>query len=181
MHYGLHYKMFVPTPARGQNTAPSCSGRAGVTPRNFGRLKAPKSGVAPAQSGDFFCVTFLFRVSFIFSFSRDLCASQGEEDGEDGAEVRNFYLLHQLRPKLAARTERTLFLGWSDPRATLGTEPCARVESLQPNTEPFRGHLDHSAVRNFFSCGYLPDRQGEREGERYGDLCLPCTGHPPML
>jgi len=45
MHYGLHYKLFAPTLARGQNTAPSCSGRAGATPWNFGRLKAVKFGV----------------------------------------------------------------------------------------------------------------------------------------
>src|SRR5713226_6895925 len=33
----------------------------------------------------FFCVTFLSRVSFISSFSRDLCASQAEEDAEGKA------------------------------------------------------------------------------------------------
>jgi hypothetical protein len=32
---------------------------------------------------------------------------------------------------LAARTERSFLLGWSDPRLTLGTEPCAKVGSLQ--------------------------------------------------
>src|SRR5258708_3676506 len=37
-------------------------------------------------------------MSFIPSFSRDLCASQAEEDGEDEAEVGNSYLLHLLRP-----------------------------------------------------------------------------------
>ncbi len=35
---------------------------------------------------------------------------------------------------LAARTERSFLLGWSDPRLTLGTEPCAKVGSLQPNS-----------------------------------------------
>ncbi len=32
------------------------------------------------------------------------------------------------------RTARSLLLGWSDPRFTLATEPCAKVGSLQPNT-----------------------------------------------
>jgi hypothetical protein len=45
-----------------------------------------KSGVAPAQSSVFFCVTFLILVSFISSFTRTLSASQGEEGGEDEAE-----------------------------------------------------------------------------------------------
>jgi hypothetical protein len=35
---------------------------------------------------------------------------------------------------LAARTEGSFLLGWSDPRLTLGTEPCANVGSLQPNS-----------------------------------------------
>jgi hypothetical protein len=35
---------------------------------------------------------------------------------------------------LAARAERSFLLGWSDPRLTLGTEPCAKVGSLQPNS-----------------------------------------------
>lgn len=59
MHYSLHYKMCAPPPARGQDTAPSCSGRAGVTPPNFGRLKAVQSGVAPARFSVFPAVTFV--------------------------------------------------------------------------------------------------------------------------
>jgi len=27
----------------------------------------------------------------------------------------------------------------------------------------------------------LLDRQGDREGDGYGDLCLSCTRHPPAL
>src|SRR5713226_9319464 len=58
-HYSLHYKLFAPTPARGQNTAPSYSGRAGAIPRYFGRLKAVKSGVAPARFSVLPAVTFV--------------------------------------------------------------------------------------------------------------------------
>ena len=165
VHYNLHYKMFVPTPARGQNGCRKYVARAGVTPRNFGRLKAVKIGVAPAQSGDFLCVTFLFLVSFISSFSQDLCASQGEEDGEDDAEVRNSYLLHLLRPNSHRAHRRRLLLGWSDPRLTLGTEPCAKVGSLEPNTVPSRIQFDLSVVRNFLLFGHLLDHQDDREGD----------------
>jgi len=51
------------------------------------------------------------------------------------------------------------------PRLTLGTEPCAKVGSLQSNTVPSRIQFDLSAVRNFLLFGYLLDRQGERLGE----------------
>jgi len=71
MHYGLHYKMFAPTPARGQNTTPSCSGRAGATPRNFGWLKAVKSGVAPARFSVFPAVTFVGIAWLSPTFQRD--------------------------------------------------------------------------------------------------------------
>src|SRR6266481_2395181 len=83
--------------------------RAGATPRTFWAAESRKSGVAPAQSGVFFCVTFLILVSFISSFSRDLCASQAEEDGEDEAEVGNSYLLQLLRPN-SRRAHRGKFL-----------------------------------------------------------------------
>jgi hypothetical protein len=80
-----------------------------VTPRNFWADSPPKSGVAPARSRAFSCVTFLILVSFISSFSRDLCASQGEEDGEDEVEVGNSYLLHLLRAN-SRRAHRKKFL-----------------------------------------------------------------------
>jgi len=66
---------------------------------------------------------------------------------------------------LTARTEGSLLLGWSDPRLTLGTEPCAKVASLQPNTAPSRIQFDLSVVRNFLSFGHLLDRQDNREGD----------------
>ena len=72
--------------------------------------------------------------SFISSFSWDLRAFQSEEGGEDEVAVGNFCLLHLLR--LNSRRVRahctSFLLGWSDPRFTLATEPCAKVGSLQP-------------------------------------------------
>jgi len=34
-------------------------------------------------------------------------------------------------------------------------------------------------MRNLVFLGYLLDRQGDREGDGYGDLCLSCTRHLP--
>ncbi len=50
-------------------------------------------------------------------------------------------------PRGAIFNER---LGWSDPRITLATEPCAKVGSLQPNTAPGRVQIERSAMLNSF-------------------------------
>ncbi len=78
---------------------------------------------------------------------------------------------------LTARTEGSFLLSWSDPRFTLGTEPCTKVGSLQPNTVPFRGHFAHSAVHNSLLSGHLLVRQGESEGDGQGEQALSCTVH----
>ena len=105
-------------------------------------------------------------MSVISPFSRDLGTSQGEEDGEDEAEVRNSYLLHLLRPNSRrARTKGSFLMGWSDPRFTLGTEPCTKVGSLQPISLPFRVHPAHFVPRKFLSFRDLLGHQGEREGD----------------
>src|SRR6266568_510960 len=160
-----------------RKTRPEVPMRAGATPRTFWAAESRKSGVAPAQFGDFFCVTFLFLVSLISSFSRDLCGTQGEEDGEDEAEVRNSYLLHLLRPNSHRAHRRKFLVELSDPRFTLGTEPCTKVGSLQLNTVPFRGHFAHSAVHNSLLSEHLLVRQGESEGDGQGEQALSCTVH----
>ena len=81
----------------------------------------------------------------------------------------------------AAGIERSFLLGWSDPRLTLATESCAKVGSRQHNSVPFRVHPAHSVVRNFLLPRLLLGRQGEREGDGLGDLCLSCTRHLPAL
>jgi len=87
--------------------------------------------------------------------------------------------LHRSNPGLSNETfdRSSDWLGWSDPSGLLATAQWQKVGSLQPNTQPFRGHLGHSLVRNFHSVGHLLDRQGEREGDGWGDLCLSCTRH----
>ena len=143
-----------------------CAERAGATPQNFGRLKGVKSGVAPAQFGDFFCVTFLFLVSLIASFSRDLCESQGEEDSEDEVEVGNSYLLHLFRPNSH---------GWA---GATHDSVCARNRvqkwgSLQPNAV-FCPRPNWPFCRaQLFSFGQLLDRRGERSPS--------CRVHLPRL
>jgi len=138
LSYCLHYDLHCPATARGQDMAPSSSWRAGATPPNFGRLKTVKRGVAPAQSGDFFCVTFLILMSLISSFARDLCASQSEEDGEDEAEVRNSYLLHRPRQN-SRRAYRKQFLVGLE-RSTIhfgqGTLSKSRVAPAQHGVLP---------------------------------------------
>ncbi len=94
MYYSLHYKLLAPTPARGQYTASSCSGRAGAIPRNFGRRKAPKSGVAPARLSLFSTVTFPFNAVSISFESKKLLEPQGDEKGEEEGGGRNPCLLH---------------------------------------------------------------------------------------
>ena len=53
--------------------------------------------------------------------------------------------------------------------------------SLQPNSVPFRGHMNRFVVRNLFAFGHLLDRVGEREGDGRGELCLSCTRHLAAL
>jgi hypothetical protein len=143
----------------------------------FGRLKAEKTGVAPARFGFFSTVTFGCTAFCIRLSSKKLRALQGEETGEDEGGVCSSYLLHLFAQILTARARRIFLLGWSDPRLTLATEPCAKVGSLQPNSVPFRAHSAHFVIRNFLSFGHLFDPHGEREGDGYGDLCLSCTLH----
>ena len=54
-------------------------------------------------------------MSFISSFSRDLCASRAEEDAEDEAEVRNSYLLRLLRPNSRRAYRKKFLVGLERP------------------------------------------------------------------
>jgi hypothetical protein len=59
-------------------------------------------------------------VSFISSFSRDLGTSQGEEDGEDEAEVRNSYPLHLFRPNSRRVYRKNFLVGLERPTIHFG-------------------------------------------------------------
>src|SRR5437899_4500434 len=46
--FKLHYRLHSSIAERGQNTAPSRSGRGGPSPQKFGALTTPKKRAAPA-------------------------------------------------------------------------------------------------------------------------------------
>jgi hypothetical protein len=184
LSYVLRCVLHSPTPARGQNTALSCSGWAGAIPRIFGRLKAAQSGVAPAQSGFFRCVTFAILVSFISLFSRDLCEPQGEEDGEDEVAVGNSYLLHLFHSDFSLRTraphEASCWAGATHESLW----PRIRVQKWgrsSPTRCFARVQIDGRALRNLLCLGQFLDRQGDCEGVAYCDLGVSFTLHPPAL
>src|SRR5258708_22314206 len=141
--------------------------RAGATPRNFGRLRAHKMGSLPPG-----LVLFLRHFSHsrvvYFLVSRDLCASQREEDGEDEDEVSNSYLLHLLRPNSrrarAYLEEASCWAGathdllWPRHR---GRRWCRSSPTWCHSAAQF----DLSVVRNFFSFGHLLHRESGREGD----------------
>ena len=134
VHCMVHYSSHAPIPARGQNTNRASCVTGGSDPTELWAAESRQKWGRSRPIWCFFLCHFLILVSLISSFSPDLCASQGEEDGEDEAEVRNSYLLHLLRPNSHRAHRKKFLLGWSDPRVTLATEPCAKVGSLQPNT-----------------------------------------------
>jgi hypothetical protein len=68
-----------------------------------------------------------------------------------------------LEPQVV-KVELVRLVGLERPLWSFGHAQVAKSGVFQPNTQPFRGHLDHSVVRNFRSVGHLLDRQGEREG-----------------
>jgi hypothetical protein len=78
--------------------------RAGATPRTFWADESRKSGVAPARFSVFSNVTFHLTEFPISCSSKKLLAPQGEELGEDEAEVCIPYLLHSPCSKLRTRT-----------------------------------------------------------------------------
>src|SRR5437899_4554896 len=55
-------------------------------------------------------------------------------------------------------------------------------EDLSSPTQGFaRVQIDRRAMRNLLFLVHLLDRQGDREGDAYGDLGLSCTLHLPAL
>jgi len=135
----------------------------------FWAAESRKSGVAPAQFGDFFCVTFLFLVSVISPFSRDLRGSQGEEDGEDEAEVRNSYPLLLLRPN-SQRAHRRNFCWAGATHESLWPRNRVRKWGRSSPTQGFpRVQIDRRALQKLLFLGHLLDRQGDRESDAYGD------------
>ena len=120
-------------------------------------------------------------MSFISSFSRDLYASQAEEDGEDEAEVGNSYLLHLPRPNSRRVPKEVSCWAGATHDSLLARNRVQKWGRSSPTRCFARSQIDRRVVRNRLSIWHLLDRQGEREGDGYGDLCLSCTRHPFAL
>jgi hypothetical protein len=86
----------------------------------------------------------------------------------------------------AGKTRRKLIPGSTDWAGATHESlwPRNRVQKWgrsSPTRRFARVQIDRRAMRNRFALGHLLDRQGKREGDGYGDLCLSCTSHLPML
>src|SRR2546422_331841 len=97
---------------------------------------------------------------------------------------------HPLKysPKIAKELEKQGKLDeWAQNAANWAIEESARsIENgkwgrSSPTRCFARGQIDRRVVRNHLSIWHLLDRQGDREGDGYGDLCLSCTRHPFAL
>jgi hypothetical protein len=141
----------------------------GSDPTNFWAAEGRQKWGRSRPFWCFFHGNFRLHRFSISHASKKLCSAPGEELGEDEAEESNSYALHLFPPNpCCARRQNTLhidpcfhLLGWRDRHGFRGNE----VGSLQPNSVPSRGHIDHSVVRNLFAFGHLLDREGEREGD----------------
>src|SRR6266852_5164257 len=71
--------------------------------------------------------------------------------------------------------------GGSDPTELLGGSSPKKWGRSSPTWCFARVQIDRRAMRNLLFLVYLLDRQGDREGDAYGDLCISCTLHLPAL
>jgi len=77
---------------------------------------------------------------------------------------------------------RNLLVGWSDPKHHFWPRNRVQKWGRSSPTRCFaRVQIGRRAMRNLLFLGHLLDRQGDREGDAYGDLCLSCTLHLPAL
>jgi len=81
----LSYKCARSLLLRGQNVAPSGSGRAGATPRTFWAAESRKRGVAPARFGSFPAVAFEIPALDI-PLPQNLRRGESEDLGEERCE-----------------------------------------------------------------------------------------------
>jgi len=82
---------------------------------------------------------------------------------------------------LIARTERNSS-GLERPQASLWPRNRVQKWGRSSPTQGFaRVQIDRRAMRNLVYLGHLFERQGDRESDAYGDLCISCTLHLPAL
>ena len=73
-------------------------------------------------------------------------------------------------------------MGWTDLGDQFGHGTVCKSGGRSSPTQGFaRVQIDRRAMRNLLFLVHLLDRQGDREGDAYGDLGLSCTLHLPAL
>jgi hypothetical protein len=115
-------------PVTVEKTAGTISRAAGRERPNalFGRLKAEKVGSLPPD--------LVFFSASLFSLSCRLFPRFLETYAHHKVKKMVKTKLKCVIPTFFTCFAGSFLLGWSDPRFTLGTEPCAKVGSLQPST-----------------------------------------------
>ncbi len=88
----------------------------------------------------------------------------------------------RLRRHTRAKHRKESPRGLERPQASLWPRNRVQKWGRSSPTQGFaRVQIDRRAMRNLLLLGHLLDRQGDREGDAYGDLCISCTLHLPAL
>jgi len=159
----------------------------------FGRIDCQKSGVAPARFTLFCAVTF----AEVVVGKRFRMNSVGRALGKGVAVLKvqgvilTVFTLFTLLPTHvssknsathAAKHRKESPRGLERPQASLWPRNRVQKWGRSSPTQGFaRVQIDRRAMRNLLLLGHLLDRQGDREGDAYGDLCISCTLHLPAL
>jgi hypothetical protein len=82
---------------------------------------------------------------------------------------------------LTARTERNSCWAGATHESLWPRNRAQKWGRSSPTHGFARVQIDRRAMRNLLLLGHLIDRQGDFEGDAFGDLCLSCTRHLPAL
>jgi hypothetical protein len=82
---------------------------------------------------------------------------------------------------LTARTERNSCWAGATHESLWPRNRVQKWGRSSPTQSLARVQIDRRAMRNLVYLGHLFERQGDREGDASGDLCLSCTLHLPAL
>ncbi len=82
---------------------------------------------------------------------------------------------------LTARTERNSCWAGATHEPLWPRNRVQKWGRSSPTQGFARVQIDRRAMRNLLFLGHLLDRQGDREGDAYGDHRLSCTLHLPAL
>ncbi len=84
--------------------------------------------------------------------------------------------------QILAAHRRKLPVGLERPRGSIWPRNRVQKWGRSSPTQGFaRVQIDRRAMRNLLFLVHLLDRQGDREGDAYGDLGISCTLHLPAL